>query len=200
MKVWAAPLRHRDLSCWGYVVEEQLGVAEGETAEAVQLLRPRRLAVLGDTSDSSALVDVATNVDAMVHEATYLDADTFERGSPFLKGHSSARMAGAFAKQCNAHHLLLTHFSKRYAGDHSVGTDAEREMQLHVQQAREAIGHKRVYAAQDFQIYHVAAAAVAPTSSSSSSSSAPLATGPAGSGRNRSAVGSSRSASSRSVL
>jgi ribonuclease BN (tRNA processing enzyme) len=46
----------------------------------------------------------------MVHEATFDDRSA-QMAIP--RGHSTARMAGAFAAQCHAKSLLLTHFSAR---------------------------------------------------------------------------------------
>jgi len=79
------------------------------------------------------------------------------KGLPFTKGHSSAGMAGAFARVCNAQHLVLTHFSQRYVGAAATPAAAVAATAPHVEQASIAAGHQRVYAAQDLQVFHVAA-------------------------------------------
>lgn len=81
----------------------------------------------------------------------------FVKGLPFIKGHSSAGMAGAFARACNAQHLVLTHFSQRYVGAAATPAAAVAATAPHVDQASHAAGHQRVYAAQDLQVFHVAA-------------------------------------------
>ena len=79
------------------------------------------------------------------------------KGLPFMKGHSSAGMAGAFARTCNVQHLLLTHFSQRYVGAAATPAATIAATAPHVEQASQAAGHQRVYAAQDLQVFHVAA-------------------------------------------
>ena len=49
--------------------------------------------------------------DLLSHEATFLEA---EAGKAEVATHSTAGMAGAFAAQLGARHLVLTHFSARY--------------------------------------------------------------------------------------
>jgi hypothetical protein len=52
-----------------------------------------------------------SSADWMVHEATFDDRSA-QMAIP--RGHSTARMAGAFAAQCQAKSLLLTHFRYSY--------------------------------------------------------------------------------------
>lgn len=73
----------------------------------------RRLVHLGDTCDSSAIAHLARGADTLVHESTF-SSDKFHEA--LFKGHSTARMAGNFAREVNARSLILTHFSNRYAG------------------------------------------------------------------------------------
>jgi len=49
--------------------------------------------------------------DLLSHEATFSAA---EAGKAEVATHSTAGMAGAFAAQLGARHLVLTHFSARY--------------------------------------------------------------------------------------
>lgn len=66
-------------------------------------------------------------------------------------------MAGDFARLCSAHHLILTHFSLRYIWrELDNGTLDQSVLRPHLEQAKEAVGHERVYTAQDLAVFHVA--------------------------------------------
>ena len=72
----------------------------------------KKLAILGDTIPCQASVDLAENVDLLVHEATQeqaLEAKAIERG------HSTTVHAASIAKQANAKRLIITHISPRYS-------------------------------------------------------------------------------------
>lgn len=70
----------------------------------------RRLLLLGDTCDSSAVLRLERRgFVAVVHESTFDDASA-ALAAP--RGHSTARMAGAFAAAVGASTLVLTHFSQ----------------------------------------------------------------------------------------
>lgn len=75
MLVHASPLKHRDLSCWGFVVTEKVPSGAALQADDLALTRGRKVAILGDTCNSAGLTDVAMDADVMVHEATYLQQD-----------------------------------------------------------------------------------------------------------------------------
>lgn len=66
--------------------------------------------ILGDTCDPSAVLKRGMNADVLVHEATHINAN---RELAIEKGHSTAGMAGNFAKRLNCSTLLLNHFSTR---------------------------------------------------------------------------------------
>ena len=137
--VRAAPITH-SVPCFGYVVTEHgrsnldvraltaLGVPPGPVYKELQqghaivgpdgrTIRPEdvsfpgvlplRIVVLGDNSDASAMLPLAVGADLIVHEATLKPG--FESVAR-QRGHSTAAMAGAFARQCGAQRLLLTHF------------------------------------------------------------------------------------------
>ena len=80
----------------------------------------RRLVLLGDTCNSSAMLDIARGADVLVHESTFNSA---KKSDALFKGHSTATMAGDFAASIKARNLILTHFSNRYAG----GFQSDRE-------------------------------------------------------------------------
>ncbi|MFN8075150.1 MAG: ribonuclease Z [Kineosporiaceae bacterium] len=75
---------------------------------------PRRgqsLAVVMDTRVCEGAVELARDVDVLVIEATFLDADA-ELAAAYA--HLTAREAGRIAAQAGARSLVLTHFSRRY--------------------------------------------------------------------------------------
>jgi hypothetical protein len=67
--------------------------------------------LLGDTVDSSALAPLAVGADLVAHEATFARG---MEGKAAVAQHSTARMAGTFARAVGARRLVLTHFSARY--------------------------------------------------------------------------------------
>lgn len=104
--------------------------------------RPRKIVILGDTCDPSAIIDHAMDADVLVHEATCFDED-FQLA--LNKGHSTAGMAGDFAKKIRAKHLILNHFSPR--GFHPNEYEETKNIRLLLQQARDKFGSEFVYAA-----------------------------------------------------
>jgi ribonuclease Z len=74
-------------------------------------VRARKIALLQDTSDSSAAAAAVQDVDLLIHECTYA-ADLLEKA--LAHGHSTSAMAGTFAASVNSSMLVLTHFSARY--------------------------------------------------------------------------------------
>ena len=129
----AAQLQHR-VPCWGYALsmtepkarEEKEGggdekhkekAAEQEQAQddddddSDSFGSTRKVVILGDTCDSSAMAAVARGADLLSHEATFSDR-MFDKAE--IAQHSTAAMAGSFAAECGARRLVLTHFSARY--------------------------------------------------------------------------------------
>lgn len=104
--------------------------------------RPRKIVILGDTCDPSALTEHAMDADVLVHEATCSNEDLTVALS---RGHSTAGMAGDFAHKIRAKHLILNHFSPR--GDHTNEYEESKAIRILVSQAREAFRSEFVYAA-----------------------------------------------------
>ena len=82
------------------------------------------IVVSGDTAEQS--IQTTPPVTVLVHEATFLN-DASDKASEHL--HSTASGAARTALQCNAEHLILTHFSARIR-------DAEEA----VSEAKEVLG------------------------------------------------------------
>jgi ribonuclease Z len=172
-QVSARPLDHR-VPCFGYAITEadrpgrldaeraaalgisgrDLGVvargealtlADGSEVAAGSLLGPpkpgHKLVVLGDTCDSSALAQAAADCEVIVHEATYAEE---KQKDAWRWKHSTAAMAGSYAKGIGARHLILTHFSARY--------DGEALPTLHEQAAVAAGDGTQVHLAEDLAV------------------------------------------------
>ena len=183
--VRARKIRHGNVECFGYVVEEVAGKRRVDAAAATarglgpgpayQALQrgedvvlpdggvvfakdvtsppppPRKVAILGDTSDASDAVDLAFRADVVVHEATMADD---EARTAARYGHSTPKGAGDFAKACDAAALVLTHFSPRYMFGQSTHPRHARSDKLTtdvlLDQAKKSFGSDNVLAACDF--------------------------------------------------
>jgi len=124
---------------------ETITLPGGRTVRPEEVLeaprRGRSVAVTGDTRPSQATVDAARGADLLVHDCTFGDAES-DRARETM--HSTAREAGAVAREAGAAHLVLTHLSSRY----------DREWQPLVEQARETFSG-RVDVAQDGMVVEV---------------------------------------------
>ena len=131
---------------------------EGKTFFPEHFLGPelpgRRLAILGDTMDSSRLSALvgAQGVDLICHEATMEEAN---KEKALLFGHSTPGMAVQVAAECKASHLVLFHLSARYkplslcsSEDSESAGIIEREAQEEISRLR--IHDMRVTVAEDF--------------------------------------------------
>ncbi|RMX67999.1 hypothetical protein KXD40_004456 [Peronospora effusa] len=128
---------------------ESVELPNGEILHASEVIGPkargRKVAILGDTADSSRMYDIAQNCDVLVHEAT-LSHRMFKQA--VHRGHSTARMAGHAAKKMNATLLALTHFSHRFR---HWSADFNAFTTLHLAlEAQESFGRRAVVPASDF--------------------------------------------------
>ena len=73
-----------------------------------------KLVHVGDAGKTDNLLEVCRGADALVIEATYLEAEA-ELAEQF--GHLTARQAGELAKEAGVGTLILTHISRRYRED-----------------------------------------------------------------------------------
>lgn len=81
-----------------------------------------RLVHVGDCGETSDLVGVARDADALVIEATYLETEA-EMAREF--GHLTAGRAARLAREAGVRHLLLTHLSRRNR-ERDVAEEAQR--------------------------------------------------------------------------
>eukprot|EP00898_Chlorokybus_atmophyticus_P001827 jgi/Chlat1/2645/Chrsp178S02487 len=132
----------------------------GNTIHPDQVLGPgrkgRKVVLLGDTRDSSAIAAAAHGADLIVHEATF-ENELYDKA--LIAGHSTAGMAGKFASRIAARQLVLTHFSARYEAYRTSGdgedvemrfADDSRAVELLIRQAQAAFPDGKVSAARDY--------------------------------------------------
>jgi ribonuclease Z len=97
------------------VAGESVGLADGRVIHPDDVLGPEvrgaALAHVGDTGRTHDLVEHVRDVDALVIEATYLDAEA-ELARAY--DHLTAAQAARLAREAGVGQLLLTHISRRY--------------------------------------------------------------------------------------
>ncbi|KAL3913524.1 MAG: hypothetical protein SGPRY_007953, partial [Prymnesium sp.] len=111
----------------------QIDLPNGEVIRPEDHVQPstqRKFAILSDSRDvpeGAALH--ARDATLVVHESTnaFTSVDVNKSDAEVHKvarsrGHSTPQMAGRFAQNVNADHLVLTHFSSRYHGSTSAGS------------------------------------------------------------------------------
>jgi ribonuclease Z len=100
---------------------KQIQLEDGRLINGEDFLGPckkgRKIAVLGDTRYTEAAIELARDVDVLVHEATF-GADEHELAHQYY--HSTSVQAAKVANSAEAFSLILTHISSRY------GENAER--------------------------------------------------------------------------
>eukprot|EP00252_Welwitschia_mirabilis_P004516 TRINITY_DN14852_c0_g1_i1.p1 TRINITY_DN14852_c0_g1~~TRINITY_DN14852_c0_g1_i1.p1 ORF type:complete len:413 (+),score=75.61 TRINITY_DN14852_c0_g1_i1:136-1374(+) len=167
-----AGLLCHSVPCWGFVVQEshragrflvdraeELGIESSKDRELLvqgkhinvkgkkivpaMVIGPprqgRKVVFLGDTCGSNSLKSAAYGADVVVHECTLPEEDA---GEAYKKTHSTATMAGRFAKSVNASSLILTHFGGKLIAR------ADR-IAKSVDSAKKAFGKNLVIAAND---------------------------------------------------
>ena len=71
----------------------------------------KSFAYCSDTAYNELKISQLYNIDAIYHEATFTDSE-LKRAEQ--TNHSTARQAAMIAKQSNAQHLIIGHYSSRY--------------------------------------------------------------------------------------
>ena len=133
----------------------ELGVRDGpdmarlKAGEAVGGVRPEdvtgpprpglSMAYTGDTRPCGSTVESVRGVDVLVHEATYMSAESRNAEE---HNHSTAAEAAAVARDAGVGHLILTHISHRYEDREAVAAEA-REV------------FPETYAADDMEVFRV---------------------------------------------
>lgn len=99
-----------------YLVEgRSITLADGRVIQPDDVLGPKisgtKLVFVGDAARTDNLVEYTQGADALIIEATYLDADA-EMAQRF--GHLTAAQSAKLAEEAHVGHLYLTHLSRRY--------------------------------------------------------------------------------------
>lgn len=98
---------------------QRAGSLDGVTVEEVSEHRPgQHFAFIMDTRLCDAVFTLADGCDLAVLESTFLDEDA-RLAEEY--GHLTAGQAGRVAAECGVRHLVLTHFSARYARPEAFG-------------------------------------------------------------------------------
>jgi ribonuclease Z len=100
---------HR-IACWGFLFAEK-GATRADIA-AGRNPAGRTYAFCADTKYDPDLAEKIKGVDWMYHETTYLDD---LRANAEARYHSTTRQAADIALRAGAGHLLIGHFSSKYA-------------------------------------------------------------------------------------
>lgn len=164
---------------------QPVSLPDGTVLEPPPLDIPgRKIVILGDTSNSDKMIPIAMDASALVHECTnaYIPrnvannvrgmngrgTEEIVKAKAISRGHSTANMAGEFAKKIRARRLYMNHFSTRFSpGGQSphpgIGrgkpSSAQKEAALVMaeieRQASEAWGLGNAVAAKDLQIVDI---------------------------------------------
>ena len=94
---------------------QEVQLSDGRIIKPSQVLGPPRagkaIAYCTDTRPCEAGMELASDCDLLIHEATYTEELTAEARE---YGHSTAAQAARIASDSGARRLLITHFSTRY--------------------------------------------------------------------------------------
>lgn len=112
---------------WGRLqAGEDITKGDGSIVRSGDVLGPPRpgksIAYCLDTRPCAMSIELARNVDLLIHEATYTEEFAAEA---HLYGHSTAAQAARTARDAGARSLLLTHFSSRYPDPSALLAEAQ---------------------------------------------------------------------------
>ncbi|WP_445634213.1 ribonuclease Z [Nostoc sp. DSM 114161] len=127
---------------------ETVTLEDGRVIHGAQLCGPteigRKIAYCTDTVFCDGAVELAKDVDVLIHEATFAHQDA---DMAFQRLHSTSTMAAQTALAAGAHRLIMTHFSPRYAPGNNL------ELKDLLQEARAIF--KNTDMAYDFMVHEV---------------------------------------------
>ncbi|MDZ8107708.1 MAG: ribonuclease Z [Nostoc sp. DedQUE12a] len=127
---------------------ETVTLEDGRVIHGSQLCGPteigRKIAYCTDTVFCDGAVELAKDVDVLIHEATFAHQDA---DMAFQRLHSTSTMAAQTALAAGAHRLIMTHFSPRYAPGNNL------ELKDLLQEARAIF--KNTDMAYDFMVHEV---------------------------------------------
>ncbi len=106
--------------------------------------RGRTMVYCTDTVFCDNSIQLAQDADLLIHESTFAHEDA---GMAFDRLHSTCTMAAQVALSAQVQHLILTHFSPRYAPGNSIGLNDL------LQTARAIFPHTQL--AHDFLTYNI---------------------------------------------
>jgi ribonuclease Z len=100
---------------------EQVTLPDGRVINGADLCGPnqtgRKLVYCTDTVYCEGAVELAKDADVLIHEATFAHQDA---ELAFQRLHSTSTMAAQVALESGAKHLIMTHFSPRYAPGNDI--------------------------------------------------------------------------------
>lgn len=103
---------------------ERVTLPDGRTFDGADFCGPdlkgRSVVYCTDTTYCPAAVELARDVDLLIHEATFAEAD---EELAIRSTHSTAAMAARVAKESGARRLVLTHLSPRYFPGNQTGPE-----------------------------------------------------------------------------
>lgn len=103
---------------------EQVTLPDGRVINGADLCGPnqtgRKLVYCTDTVYCEGAVELSKDADVLIHEATFAHQDA---ELAFQRLHSTSTMAAQVALEAGAKHLIMTHFSPRYAPGNAVVLD-----------------------------------------------------------------------------
>lgn len=111
----------------GRLIDDGSITIDGRSTELAEVSEPRpgqSFAFVMDTAWCDAAIELASGVDLLVCESTFLSADEH---LATRYGHMTARQAGRLAAEAGARKLVLTHFSRRYDDVEAFAAEARAE-------------------------------------------------------------------------
>ncbi|KAM8961043.1 zinc phosphodiesterase ELAC protein 1 [Pelodytes ibericus] len=132
----------------GFTVTLENGQSVSPSEVLGEPIPGRKVCILGDCSGVCSVTGakLCHKADLLIHEAT-LDDSQIDKAKEH--GHSTPKMAADFANQCQAHKLVLTHFSQRYKPPGMI-SEGDEDVTVLKKQAEVYLTGQDVILAEDF--------------------------------------------------